>query len=63
MNNPFDEVSAAVDQAAALEYACNQNASRMARLLVGRLRHVSEWHLKALKRELRDFNIHTGTWK
>ena len=45
-----------------LEHA-DQLAPQLAKLLQGRLRHVHSWTLKALKRELRDFNIHTGKWK
>jgi hypothetical protein len=39
-------------------------ATSLANILRGRLRHVnSAGALKELKRELRDYNIHTGTWK
>ena len=40
-------------------------ARRLASIVAGRLRmsDVDIWVLKELKRELRDFNIHTGTWK
>ena len=38
-------------------------ASDIASILPGRLRHVSLHTLTKLKKELRDFNAHTGTWK
>lgn len=63
MSNPFDEVCAAIDAAEATNRACNDNAYRMAKLLRGRLRNVSHGDLVALKKELQDFNMHTGRWK
>lgn len=45
-----------------LEHA-DQLAQQLARLLQGRLRKVHSWTLKGLKRELRDFNMHTGKWR
>lgn len=38
-------------------------ADSMARMLTGRLRKVSTYNLDRLKKELRDYNIHTGAWK
>lgn len=40
-------------------------ARQMAEMLTGRLRkaNVNYSVLTALKKELRDFNIHTGEWK
>lgn len=38
-------------------------AQQLAYLLEGRLRHVNQRTLANLKKELRDFNAHTGTWK
>ena len=37
-------------------------ADDLARLLVGRLRHVSPFVLARLKAELRDFNMQTKRW-
>jgi hypothetical protein len=37
-------------------------ANDMADMLDGRLRKVSGYRLAKLKRQLRDFNIHTGNW-
>ena len=41
----------------------DSEAQRMASLCVGRLRHVGKWTLQRLKRELSQFNAHTGEWK
>jgi len=54
----------AVNEAEQTLHAADSVADKMARLLVGRLRKVrSAWVLKALKRELADFNMHTQEWK
>lgn len=63
MNNPWDEVNAALYQAEELIRALDKHAYRMARLLRGRLRHASCSDVEALKRELADYNIRTGKWK
>lgn len=63
MSNPFDDIRAAVQQARDVNRACDGQANTLADLLEGRLRHVSGYRLAKLKRELRDFNIHTGRWK
>jgi hypothetical protein len=59
----FDDMHAAVQQAKATMSLADGFAHRMAAMLIGRLQHVPSWVLKDLKRELRDFNIHTGEWK
>jgi len=38
-------------------------ANEIADILPGRLRHVSNYNLKKLKMELKDYNAHTGKWK
>lgn len=64
MSNAFDDVRAAVEQAQAQLQAADMVATNMARLLVGRLRHVGSHNaISALKRELHDYNIQTGKWK
>lgn len=63
MSNPFDDIRSAVQQARELNRACDQQANTLADLLEGRLQHVSTCRLTKLKRELRDFNMHTGRWK
>lgn len=45
-----------------LKYA-DKVAAQIGRLLIGRLKHCSNHTLKALKKELRDYNMHTGEWK
>lgn len=70
MSNIFDDVNQAITAARMAQRAADQAAADMAKLLVGRLRFVSKeggWAgtraLANLKKELRDFNIHTGQWK
>jgi hypothetical protein len=64
MDNAFDEMRRAVAQAKSTLQAVRENSSVMADLLVGNLRDV-KWAstLRALKKELRDFDMTTGTWK
>lgn len=63
MDNPFDSIQAAIRQARETRQACKAHATAMASLLRGNLRDVGNSdHLVALKKELRDFNIHTGRW-
>lgn len=59
----YDQMREAVMQAQATMRAADNVADDMARILRGRLRKVSTWHLKRLKKELSQFNAHTGTWK
>lgn len=67
MNNAWDEIEAALSCARVANDAADSHAESMAVLLVGRLRHVTSWRgaraLAKLKRELRDFDIRTNTWK
>jgi len=57
------EMRAAVIDARNTLRSTDMIANDLAYLLKGRLRSVNAWHLETLKRELRDFNIHTGKWK
>lgn len=41
----------------------DQVADSIAYLLKGRLKHVNQWTLANLKKELKNFNSHTGKWK
>lgn len=60
----IDELREAVSDARSKLRSADRVADDLADLLVGRLRKgVSAYKLKQLKRELRDFNIHTGSWK
>lgn len=63
MSNKFDEMRAAVEEARTTLRAADKMAGSMASLLVGRLRHCDTWELRQLKRELRDFNMNTGSWR
>lgn len=59
----LDDMLAAVRQARDTLSGVDGVAHALSKLLVGRLRHCDEYELKQLKRELRNFNIHTGRWK
>lgn len=62
--NKFDEMRSAVQEAEATMRAADSVALSMVRLLVGRLRKCGNNYLLGhLKRELRDFNMTTNTWK
>jgi len=63
MSNTFDAIRQALSEARDIQKAADTNASQMAAMITGRLRHVPPWILKDLKRELRDFNLQTGYWK
>lgn len=63
-NNIFDEMRRAVILARDTLDAADATATDAAWLLKNRLRHVSNiYTLRALKRELRDFDMTTGQWK
>ena len=63
MNNPFDEIRAAVSEAQDQLLAVDAFSVDMARMLQGRLRHVDNpTVLRKLKRELQGFNAVTGKW-
>lgn len=57
------EIVAALDATRDHQAAVRGNAAEMGALLVGHLRYLGPCTLAKLKRELRDFNIHTGNWK
>lgn len=63
IGNAWDAINAAVTEASDLDRAVARHAHTMARLLVGKLRHVDGSDLAALKRELAWYNIHTGKWR
>lgn len=64
MMRPFDELRSAIETAWKVERACNDNANAMADLLLtgGSLKRLSHWRLERLKKALREYNMHTGTW-
>lgn len=59
----LDEMRQAVQEARNVLSAADDVADDMARLLRGRLKKVSPYVLAQLKRELKNFNIHTSQWK
>jgi hypothetical protein len=63
VESPFDEMRKAVREARAVERAVADQASVLVELLQGHLRDVPGYRLSDLKRELRNFNMHTGRWK
>ena len=58
--NDFDQ---AMKEAETTMKLGNGVANNMSRMLRGRLRHCDSAYLRALKREIRDFNMATGAWK
>ena len=62
MNN-WDLMREAVQEAKNTMHAADSMANQVAGILCGRLRKVNSWQLKKLKRELSQFNSHTGKWK
>lgn len=63
IGNPFDAMRQAVSEAKQVQRAVDEQANALADLLDGRLRHVSGYRLKRLKRELARWNANTGEWK
>ena len=61
--NKFDQMREAVAEAKNTMQAADAVADSMARMLTGRLSKVNSYTLTQLKKELRDFNMHTGTWR
>lgn len=61
--NQFDAMRAAVRDAEMTLSAADTVACQLAPLLAGRLRNCHSSDLARLKRELKDFNIHTGRWR
>lgn len=61
----FDEFHGAVTQARRTLSTADRFVGEMAGMIKGKLRsgNVSNFTLDVLKRELRDYNIHTGRWK
>lgn len=60
--NAWDQMRQAVAEAKSTLNAADNVSWQMAAMLRGRLRHANASDLKALKRELRDFNSQTGSW-
>ncbi|MEN6431293.1 MAG: hypothetical protein ABFD06_00130 [Smithella sp.] len=62
MGNKWDEMRESYREAERQIQAADAIVNDMAGMLQGRLRKVSTYKLSQLKRELREFNIHTGKW-
>lgn len=63
MENKFDLMRAAMSEARQTMRAADNQANAMADMLDGRLRKVNPRYLAKLKKQLKDFNAHTGRWK
>ena len=67
MDNVFDTMRTAIQNARMALRAADSVTDDMVRLVVGRLRKVHTWlgkqALSDLKRELKDWNAHTKKWK
>lgn len=61
--NTYEAVAEVVREAERIDSARRINAKHMAKLLRDNLRHCDSSDLKALKLQLRDFNMTTGEWK
>lgn len=61
----FDEASRAIDQAESTIRIMRSQVARMAKMCAGRLQDcgVSRDTLRKLKKELENYNMHTGEWK
>ena len=59
----FETMQAAMREAESINRQADNVANQMARMLRGRLRLVSETHLRALKRELTQFDANRRIWK
>ena len=64
MSNVFDNMREALATARDVQNAADENATAMARMLVGRLQRINSAEvLRKLKKELRDFDMTTGKWR
>lgn len=59
----LEEMESAIRDAELVLKRADYATSLMARVIRGRLRHADRWVVADLKRELRDYNIHTSEWK
>jgi hypothetical protein len=57
------EMRRAIEEAKQTIRSADNCANDIAEVLHGRLRKVSDWNLKKLKAELKNYNMHTGRWK
>ena len=60
--HPWSTLREALVETQRLQNALDAKSDDMAGMLEGRLRKVSSWKLKRLKKELSQFNARTGRW-
>lgn len=58
-----DEMRKAIDESKTTLRVADNVANDLAEMLDGRLQHVHHWRLKKLKKQLQNYNMHTGRWK
>jgi hypothetical protein len=63
MNNPWDDMRAALIAAKEVQSAADDCANTLVDILDGRLRRVAPWKLRKLKRQLQEFDAHREMWK
>ena len=63
MENAFNTLRVAIEQAKMVNRAVDSQVNTLVDLLEGRLRSVSGYRLARLKKELARFNACTKTWK
>lgn len=63
MTGTYKMMREAFDEVKRMSSAADSMANTIADILVGRLRKVNHYHLKRLKKELSQYNAHTGEWK
>lgn len=61
--NKFDLMRDAVQEANATMRAADMMAKKIGYLIIGRLRKLDDHTLCSLKKELKNYNMHTGEWK
>ena len=63
MIEPGTAVRQMIQEKEKLDYAARCHARTMAELLMDNLKECLPHQLKKMKKELKKYNIHTGTWK
>jgi hypothetical protein len=59
----WDEMKKALDEAEQTIKIAELQINRMSRFIIGRMKKIDSWYLCEMKRELRNYNMHTGEWK
>ena len=63
MSDAYENLDALILEQRRLKNAVLKNAELMTLLISGDLRNLSAYPLRKLKKELKNYNIHTGRWK